>query len=329
MMGEGMPAMSGLLFRSLTGLAIIASLSSCGASRSTVDKGGTWQSQIEKIRVAVRGDEADPERVATWTGYKAHLTAITGLETQTFEASDYNGIIQAVSSGQVDMATMGGGSYANVDAQVGNRAVPILTVRQAEGTIGYYSALMVRADSPYKTVEDLRGKSIAYVDFNSTSGYIYPRMALVKEGFDPDKFFGKSILAGGATQAALALMNGQVDAAMISVSGGTPETGFTTGGPYTLARRGMIKLEDTRLIWTAGPIPNSPFVIRTDRPKPFVDVIRGALAVLPYEKPEVWAEMSQTAGSTFAPVNRNTYADIIAIRNDDIKTRRKGEGARK
>ena len=67
---------------------------------------------------------------------------------QISEATDYNGVIQALSSGQIDLGTMGGGSYANVDAQIGNRAAPILTVRQAEGVIGYYSALLVRADSP-------------------------------------------------------------------------------------------------------------------------------------------------------------------------------------
>lgn len=103
----------------------------------------------------------------------AYLKDITGLNIETFEASDYNGVIQAISSGQVDIATMGGGSYANVDAQVGRKVLPFLTIRQAEGGLGYYSALIVKADSPYKTLDDLKGKSIAYVDFNSTSGYIF------------------------------------------------------------------------------------------------------------------------------------------------------------
>jgi hypothetical protein len=67
-------------------------------------------------------------------------------------------------------------------------------------------------------------------------------------------------------------------------------------------------------------------VIRTDRPSGFVDAMRGALAILPYEHPEIWTQMNQTAGSTFAPVNRATYANVIAIRNQDI-ARRKGSGA--
>jgi phosphonate transport system substrate-binding protein len=309
-------------FNIVAGLVLAAMTSACGESRSAAATGGTWQSQVGKIRVAVRGDEADPDQAANWTGYRNHLTEITGISAKTFEATDYNGVIQAISSGQVDLAQMGAGSYANVDAQVGKLAAPILVVRPAEGVIGYYSAIIVKAESPYRTLADLKGKKIAYVDFNSTSGYIFPRRAMAKEGFDPDKHFGESLLAGGATQTMMALMNGQVDAAMGSVSGGTPETGFTTGTPFTLARRGLFRLDETRIIWTAGPMPNSPMVIRTDRPKPFVDVVRGALAILPYEKPEIWGQMGQKAGGTFAPVNRATFEDIIAIRASDIAQRR-------
>jgi hypothetical protein len=50
--------------------------------------------------------------------------------------------------------------------------------------------------------------------------------------------------------------------------------------------------------------------------------MRGMLAILPYEKPKVWEETTQTAGSTFAPVNRAFYAEIIDIRRDEIQSRR-------
>jgi phosphonate transport system substrate-binding protein len=298
-------------------------LSACGETKSTAPA-GSWQAEMGKIRIAVRNDEADPDNVARWTGYRAHLKDITGLNIETFEASDYNGVIQAISSGQVDIATMGGGSYANVDAQVGGKVLPFLTIRQAEGGLGYYSALLVKADSPYKTLDDLKGKSIAYVDFNSTSGYIFPRDTMLKQGYDPEKHFSKAIMAGGASQALLAVVNGRVDAALTTVSAGTPETGFAAGSHITMGRRGLIKAGDTRIIWTAGPMANSPFVIRTDRPQAFQDIMRGAFAMLPFEKPEVWDDMGQAPGNDFAAVSRDNYTDIIAIRDSEIKTRRKG-----
>jgi phosphonate transport system substrate-binding protein len=303
------------------GIISVFALGGCGDGAKVV-KDGRWQSQMGHLRIAVRGDEADPSKTAGWGGYRAHIRDFTGFEPQTSEATDYNGVIQALSTGQVDYATMGGGSYANVDAQVGSKAVPFLTVRQAEGTLGYYSILMVRASSPYRTLADLKGKKIAFVDFNSTSGYIFPRRAMRKEGLDPDSFFGDAIMAGGAPQAVMALVNGRVDAAMVLGSAGTPETGFAAGSHITLARKGLVKLSDLRTVWTAGPIPNSPLVIRTDRPQPFVDVMRGTMAIMPYEQPKVWEETSQTAGSTFAPVNRAFYTEVIDIRRDEIQSRR-------
>ena len=88
---------------------------------------------------------------------------------------------------------------------------------------------------------------MAFVDFNSTSGYIDPRYVMTRQGLDPDHFFGATIMAGGAAQSALAMINGQVDAAMVNVSGGTPETGFTTGGPYSEPLTSYLKLLSDRL----------------------------------------------------------------------------------
>lgn len=306
------------------GLCVLG-LAGCGKAAQNV-RPGSWQEQMGQLRIAVRGDEGDPSKTAGWGGFTEHVHRFTGLNPKVAEASDYNGVIQAISAGQVDYATMGAGSYANADAQVGAKAVPFLTVRQAEGNMGYYAALMVRSASPYRTLQDLKGKKLAFIDFNSTSGYIYPRRAMRKIGIDPDHFFGEAVMAGGGTQALMALVNGRVDAAVVVASAGTPETGFAAGSHVTLARRGLLKLSDVRVIWTAGPVPNSPYVIRTDRPKPFVDVMRGTLAILPYEKPQVWEEISQTAGSTFAPVNRDFFKEVIDIRSEEIHLRRSGQG---
>lgn len=257
-MGQNQPLMTTRFpaFRTAMPAVLIAALAACGAATPSVPA-GSWQAEMGRIRIAVRGDDSDPAFAARWNGYETHLKEITGLPVETYEASDYNGVIQAISAGQVDVATMGGSSYANVDAQVGTKAVPFFTVRQAEGTLGYYSALAVRSDSPYQSVADLKGKSVAYVDFNSTSGYIHPRKMLAEQGYEPDRHFGRSIIAGGGTQALLAMVNGRVDAAMITVNSGTPETGFAAGSHITASRRGLIQRKDVRLIWTGGPVPNT------------------------------------------------------------------------
>lgn len=301
-------------------------LAACGASEENPDLSG-WRKEVGQIRIGANIGEENPTALARMEAYQDYIGRSTGLPVKVFKAADYNGIIQALASGQLELATMGPAAYANARAQMDEDVEPILTPRTSEGVFGYYSTIVVRADSPYRTLADLRGKSIGYVDFNSASGYVYPRWALKKQGIDPDVFFGKTAVAGGHIQGVLALDNGQFDAIFMNASGGTPETGFATSTVNTLARRGMVKAEDFRVIWSAGPIANSPYVIRNDRPQPLKDILRGAIASMPYDNPEVWMDMGMSEGSDMRPMRASDYADIVAIRNAEVSSRRPGGGS--
>jgi phosphonate transport system substrate-binding protein len=306
----------------IVGALIALSLTGCDRAQTGSAQGKDWRTQIKQVRMGVTAGEEGAVVLGTWHQYQTYLETVTGLPTKLYRASDYNGIIQAMASGQVDVAQLGPAAYASLDAQVGTKVAPILIQRYPEGTTGYYSGLLVRADSPYHRLEDLKGKTIGYVDFNSTSGYLYPRWKLRELGIDPDKFFSKSAITGGHTQGVLALANRQFDAVAFVASGGTPETGFTTGAYYELARRGLIKVEDFRIIWTAGPIPNSPIAVRTDTPQAFQDTVRGALAAMPYDDPKAWAESGVNPGSTYVAANRDVFGEVIAVRSQEIAQRR-------
>jgi len=277
-----------------------------------------------ELRISMQGSNDDPQIVKRREAYRKYLGEVTGRPVKLYEASDYNGVIQALASGQVDVATLAGGGYANVDAQVGSKVAPILTTRRADGGTGYYSALVVKADSPFRSIQDLKGHALGYVDFNSTSGYLYPRAKMRAAGMDPDHFFSKTAFAGGHTQAVMALANGQFDATFVQVSGGDPEHGFSTGAVYTMARRGLVNLKDFRTIWVVGPIPDSSIVVRTDRPQADIDLIRGAMAALAYDQPQIWSDVGQPEGSAYTAIDRRHYAEVIALRNADIAERRSG-----
>ncbi|KAF0185247.1 MAG: hypothetical protein FD124_2098 [Alphaproteobacteria bacterium] len=311
----------------LGALVAFAAVVACSAEPGRTKGDGDWRAEMGQIRMAVKGAEDDPTMARRWSGYKMYLERVTGLPVKLFEASDYNGVVQALASGQVDLAQLGAGSYANVDAQVGELVAPLMVIRQAEGNTGYYSVLLVNSSSPYRSLQDLRGKTLGYVDFNSTSGFLYPRHVMRQQGVEPDTYFGRTMMAGGQTQTVMSLVNGQFDGAMVMASGGSPEIGFTTGAHFTMARRGLIDIDDVRIVWTAGPMPNSPVVVRTDRNQAFIDLVRGALSVLPYDEPAIWDDIGQASGGDFASVDRAFYKDIIQMRSDDIAQRR-GQPAR-
>ena len=85
--------------------------------------------------------------------------------------------------------------------------------RNNDGAIGYYSMIYVKADNPYRDIQDLRGKTIGFVDPNSTSGCNAPRFYLHKIGIDVDSFFGKSIFTGSHENAVTALAKRTIDCA--------------------------------------------------------------------------------------------------------------------
>jgi phosphonate transport system substrate-binding protein len=280
------------------------------------------RTQMHEVRMAVRSMASDPRLARRWSAFQALIQRSTGLPVKLYQSSDYNGVIQAFASNQVDVADLAPDSYANVDAQIGKLAAPILAVRDAEGAMGYYSAVIVKKDSPYRSLADLKGHSLVYPDFNSTSGYLFPRAKMREQGLDPDTLFSKTGFSGGHTQSVMAVENGQFDAAVVYMTGGTPQTGFSSGPIYRLSQLGLIKADDFRIIWSAGPIPNTALAVRTDRPQWFIDQVRGAAAALPYDDPETWSDIGQLDGSTFAAVDRSFYGSVIKLRADDIARHR-------
>lgn len=310
------------------GLAALLALAlaACGEKAADPNLPG-WRGEVGQVRIGANLGEENPTALARLEAFQQYIATSTGLPVQVFKAADYNGIIQAMASGQLELASMGPAAYANAYAQMGDAVLPMVTPRNAEGLAGYYTTLIVRADSPYRSIEDLRGKIIGYVDFNSASGYVYPRWALKKQGYDPESFFGKAAISGGHIQGVLALDNGQFDAVFLAHSSGVPRTGAVNSTLYAMAARGMIKAEDFRIIWSAGPIANSPYVIRADRPQPLKDILRGALAAMPYDDPQIWSDVGLGAGSDMQPMQVADYAEVMAIRNAEVQSRRPGSSA--
>ncbi len=134
------------------------------------------------------------------------------LKVRPFVATDYGGVIEAMRAGHVDVAWFGGFSYilASTIAQAEAFAVPVPSKSKISS---YRSCIFVRADSPFKTIEDLRGKTLALVDPSSNSGNLFPRAVLAKNGVkEPETFFSRLIYSGSHNASLLALKNAKIDA---------------------------------------------------------------------------------------------------------------------
>ena len=142
-----------------------------------------------------------------------------GRRVEARVTADHAAAVESLAAGAADIAFMGALPYVMARERIGAAALLSEVYR---GKPSYSGAVFVRRGSGISSLEDLRGKSIAFADPISESGFLYPLDLFVKAGLlaargDPRAFFGEVYFAGGYQQAIQAVANGLVDAAGVSV----------------------------------------------------------------------------------------------------------------
>ncbi|MEO8038249.1 MAG: phosphate/phosphite/phosphonate ABC transporter substrate-binding protein [Betaproteobacteria bacterium] len=181
------------------------------------------------------------------------LARTLNMTVKPFAATDYNGVIEAMRSKKLDLAFFGPFSYVLAVQVAGAEAFATIPIGRVGGS--YHSRIIARRDRGLASLADLKGRSFAFVDPASTSGYLFPKAALVSAGYDPETFFGRVVFSGGHDASAIAVQNGKVDAA--AVADGLLEAAIA---------RGVVRSEDIVTLWTSEEIPGLPFAMRRDLP---------------------------------------------------------------
>ncbi|WP_413558409.1 phosphate/phosphite/phosphonate ABC transporter substrate-binding protein [Bdellovibrio sp. HCB209] len=204
-----------------------------------------------------------------------------------YVSKSYAGLADAMKSKKVDFAFFSSSTY--VLAEKSAQAKVLLKKVWHEPY--YYSAIVVPASSKVKKLEDLKGKKIAFVDEQSSSGYLYPKVALNKKNLEEKNF--KSQFTGNHQASIKALEAKEVDAAAVFSDDEKGKQGA------------WVKFGDPknkfRVIWMSEPIPNDPFCVRQDfydeYPKITHDMMFALIELL-----------EQTSG-------KNTYSEILGSRD--------------
>ncbi len=131
------------------------------------------------------------------------------MEVQPFVATDYTGVVEALRANKLDVAFLTPASYVLAKNEANVR---VALKSERKGSPYYYAAIITRADSGIKKLEDLRGKTFAFGDPLSTSGNVFPRKMFHEHGIDPVRDFKQILYSGGHDATVLAVLNGKVDA---------------------------------------------------------------------------------------------------------------------
>ena len=234
------------------------------------------------------------------------------------------GIIHGLLGKTLDYASVGPSAYAAMYIDDPDAVEPIITIKETDGSNGYKSAMYVRKDSNIFSIEDMKGKSVAWSDPNTTSGYLVPSFELHQRGINPSEFFSRTGFAGGHEQAIIAVLNGQYDAGATWVSGqGNVEEGYTRGVFRNMIKKGLLNMDELRVIWLSGFIMNGPHVIRKDLPNEFKDELINHNLNLKNIDEQCFKEITFGESQGFIKVNHKDYENIVEIRNFIRKQRRR------
>ncbi len=217
-----------------------------------------------------------------------------------FVATDYAGVVEALRNGSADAAFMGALQYLLAHRHGG--AEPILGEVYG-GSTTYRSRIFVRKDSGLGKPADLEGKTIAFVDPVSSSGYLYPLVIFKDAGLiggrdSADRYFRRIYFAGGDEQALRAVLNGFVDAA------GIGEFAFDL-------LRGE---ERDQIVWIAEsrPIPSHCVVVRKGLDSSSREGFKKALLAL-NEGPDRPLLQQLYGVDGYVEVGTQTYAETEAL----------------
>ncbi|WP_124949148.1 phosphonate ABC transporter substrate-binding protein [Sulfuriferula thiophila] len=206
------------------------------------------------------------EMIKTFEPMRAYLEKKLGQKVKMFTATDYAGVIEAMKKKRVDIAWFGPLSYYLAEQEAGAEAFAV-GIREGSNSPTYKSIIVTPCDSGIKSIMDLKGKSVAFVDPASTSGGLMPTyMVKHATGKMPQEFFGKLTYSGSHDAAELAVKNKTVDAAA--------DNDITY--PKML-EKGLITKESNCIIAESTPLPGSPLVYRGDLPKKLKADIRDAI----------------------------------------------------
>ncbi|HEU4741727.1 MAG TPA: phosphate/phosphite/phosphonate ABC transporter substrate-binding protein [Meiothermus sp.] len=193
------------------------------------------------------------------------------VEVEIFIPTEYRGLIEAMRGGNLDFAFFPPDGYVIAHQDVGAEVM----LKSVRGTSPYYwSAIIVRKDSGIKNVQQLEGKTIAWVDKNSAAGYVFPRAALVSAKLDPDKLFSKQVFAGKHDSAVLAVLNKSVDAAATFANDDKNKSGAWTQ---------FLKPEEAAqltAIFYSKPIPGDTFSVSKQFLAKYPNLSRGIAAAI-------------------------------------------------
>jgi len=229
------------------------------------------QAQDTALKLGVGMFQPDREKNdATYRPLAQYLATRLSRPVQLRTVDSWEGLAKSLVNGETDIALMGPWGYvlANHFAEA-----QVVSTILYQGKPEYFALIVTHPDSGLESIADLigakgKGRTFAFGDKGSTSGYLIPRHFFMQQGVDPEKHFSRVVYT-------------KHQAIQTQVSAGQLDAGADFNRNRTaMIEQGLIKAERSKIIWQSAPLPNDAFAVsaRLFNDKIFVRRLQLALA---------------------------------------------------
>lgn len=281
-------------------LAMTAVSAGCGSS----DEENT-------LTVAYAPNESTEQSVDARNGLAEDLKAELGMEVEEIQATDYNAIIEALRTGKADLAYMGPLAIALGNERAGVEPIAMKADFGDKSQAIYHSLLVTNsANEDINSITDIKGKTIAFVDPDSTSGNLIPTAEIINAFPDENltsemlhtngEFFEAASYSGKHQAGLQAVAMGDVDVAPISDQILASEI-----------ENGNVNEEDIKIIHTSGDIPAEGMVVRGDLDPELKQQLQEFL--INYDNEEYFDKVIKNPDARFVESDLSDYQAIIEL----------------
>lgn len=222
---------------------LLISLLTIGLSFAQSTPDGSKERPLRVILIPADGGTEDGTKADFQPIFNA-ITKMTGIHFDIKVAQTYSAAVEAMCSRVADIAWFGAVTFIQAHKR---GCATLLAISVDKGQSTYYSGLFIKADSPLKSIKDVKGKKVAFGDVNSTSSFVYPVAMLLDAGINPARDLGVIRMTGSHVNSLKALEEGLVDISAASFES------------YEKAvNQGAIDPKKIKVLVKSEPIPNPP-----------------------------------------------------------------------
>ena len=312
-----------LLALTLSALMTAGLLAGCSAASSTTEAGGTASAagtaaetgnpggEDGVFTIAYAPNESNTEAADARNGLAEDLGAVLGCEVEEIQASDYNAIIEALRTGSADMAYMGSQALA-LGVERTDLEPIVMKAEDGDPEKAIYHSVFITnaANTDINSIEDIKGRTMAFVDPDSTSGNLVPTAEII-QAFPDDSLnsdmlhtngdFFEAVSFSGSHQAGLqAVVKGDVDVVPISDQILASEIA-----------NGNAAESDIKIIHESGAIPAEAMVVAEHVDQATRDKLTEFLTS--YDNEQCFTDVIKVPGARFIECDMSDYEEIIEL----------------